>query len=116
MVDHELHRLQRIDPGGIALHLRHRVAHRGEIDDDRDPREILEQDARGAKRDLALQWFRRIPARQRFNIALRNGAPILETQQVLQEDLERIREAFEIETGFLERTEAEVAVRARPDF
>ena len=35
VVDHQLGRGERVDAGGVAAHLGHRVAHRGEVDDGR---------------------------------------------------------------------------------
>jgi hypothetical protein len=42
VVDHELRGLQRVDLGGVAAEVVHRVAHRGEVDDRGNPREVLE--------------------------------------------------------------------------
>ena len=52
MVDDEFDRLQGIDLGGIAAEPNHGVAHRREVDDRRNPCEILQQNAGGLKRDL----------------------------------------------------------------
>src|ERR1700686_319704 len=62
MIDDQLHRLERIDRLRVAAHRRHRVAHRRQVDDDRDAGEILEQHARRAKGDFALAWRLRRPA------------------------------------------------------
>jgi len=52
VIDHELDRDQRIDLRGIAAEIRHRVPHRGEVDDGGHAGQVLEQDARRHERDL----------------------------------------------------------------
>ena len=43
----------RVDAGGVSAVGDHRVAHGGEVDEDGDASEVLEQDARGHELDLA---------------------------------------------------------------
>ena len=45
VVDHQLGRDQRVDAPRITTEIRHGVAHRGEIDDRGDARQVLEKDA-----------------------------------------------------------------------
>ena len=54
MVDDEIDRRQRIDLLRVAAELRHRVAHRGEIDHGGHAGEVLHQHARRPERDLAV--------------------------------------------------------------
>jgi hypothetical protein len=49
VVDHQLRRLQRVDPAGITPQPRHGVAHGGEVHDCRHPGEVLQEDARRVK-------------------------------------------------------------------
>jgi hypothetical protein len=53
VVDHELGRDQRVDARRVAAELRHRVAHRREVDDGGHAGEVLHDDARRRERDLA---------------------------------------------------------------
>ena len=50
VVDHEVARHQRVDTRRVAARARHRGAHRSEVDDGRDAREVLEHDARRLER------------------------------------------------------------------
>ena len=64
VVDHQLDRLQRVDPGRVAAEVAHRVAHRREVDDRRHAGEVLEQHARRARR-RSRGWARRSRPRSR---------------------------------------------------
>ena len=54
VIDHELDRLQRVDPVRIAAEPRDAVAHRRQIDDRRHAGEVLQQHARRRERNLSL--------------------------------------------------------------
>ena len=60
VVDHELHRYQRVDPVGVSAQRAERVAHRRKVHDRRDAGEVLHEDALGGEADLAPCW--RAPA------------------------------------------------------
>ena len=106
MVDHQLHRRERVDLRGIAPERAHRVAHRGEVHHRRHAREVLEQDPGGGERDLGRGLRRGVPPRQRLDVGGGDAAPVFVAEQVLQEDLQREGQAGEVET-FREAVEPE---------
>ena len=77
MIDHELHRLERIDAAGIAAEPDDPVTHRGEIDDGRNAREVLQQDARGRERDFALRRTLHVPGGERLDVRGLHEAAVL---------------------------------------
>ena len=79
MVDDEFDRLQRIDFGGIAAEPNHGIAHRREVDDRRNAREILQQHAGGLKRDLGALGRGR-PARERLDVSPCHRRAVLGSQ------------------------------------
>ncbi len=97
MVDHEVGRDQRVDPAGVAAEGRHRVPHRGQVDDGRDAREVLEDHARGQERDLRVAAGARPPAREAPDVGVGDDAAPGVAQQVLQEDLDRDRGAVQVD-------------------
>ncbi len=101
VVDDELGRQQRIDLLRIAAEVAHRVAHRGEVDDRRNAREVLQQHARGRERDLVARLGLRVPRGDGLDVAL-----VAEAEHVLEQDLERVREPLDVEAA-LQRVEAE---------
>ena len=109
VIDDELDRLQRIDLARVAAEPDDAVAHRGEIDDRGHAGEILEQHARRHERDLLLA-----PCdvtshpRQRLDVVGVDEPAVLAAQQVLEQDLQRIRQPRQPrKTGLLERRQAE---------
>ena len=52
VVDHELHRLERVDPIGIAAEAQNPITHGGEIHHGRDPGKVLKQNPRRRKRNF----------------------------------------------------------------
>ena len=62
VVDHELGGDERVDLGGVAAEVGHRVAHRGEVDDRGHAGEVLHHDARGREGDLLGRLGVRVPA------------------------------------------------------
>ena len=54
MVDDQIHLDQRIDPTGVFAGSLHRRAHRGQVEDRRHPREVLQQDPRRKKRQFGV--------------------------------------------------------------
>jgi hypothetical protein len=77
VVDDQLHRLQWIDGLGLTTHRRHRVAHRGQIDDAWNAGEILQQHSCRSKRDLAFAALA-APARECLDIFFRNRTSVFE--------------------------------------
>ena len=88
VVDHELGRHERVDLGRVTVHLRHRVAHRGEVDDRWHPGEVLHQHPRRRERDLLARVGLGIPPRERLDVLGAHGVAVLVSQQVLQQDLQ----------------------------
>ena len=68
MVDHQIGRDDRIDAARIETARHHRVAHRGEVDQQRHAGRIRHQHAGRMERDLAVQRRRVRPARQRGDV------------------------------------------------
>ena len=123
VIDHQLHRLQRVDAIGVAAERDDRIAHRGEVDDAGHASEILQEDARRHERDLLLATGGRLPLGERADIAGLDEGVVLAAQQVLEEDLHRVRQARDAaeprlfergETVYLHllATQAEVGARA----
>ena len=84
MVDHELRRDLRIDRLRVAALVTHRVAHRRQVDDRGNAREVLQQDARRVERDLLRRLGAGDPARDRLG-------PAAGAQHVFEEDPKRVR-------------------------
>ena len=101
VVDHELDRDQRVDLLGVAAEVGHRVSHRGEIDDGRDAREVLEQHAGGCEGDLAARLVGRHPAGDGLDVLARAVA-----EHVLEQDPQRVGEPLDVPL-LLERVEPE---------
>ena len=107
VVDDEFHRLERVDPVRIAAEAGHRVAHGREVDDGRHAREVLEQDPRGREDDLLLDVRRVIPVGQGLDVARLDRRAVLVAQQVLEQDLQRVRQARDAgKPGLLEGGQA----------
>ena len=92
VIDDELHGLQRVDLLRVAAERDDAVAHRGEIHDAGHAREVLQQDARGHERDFLLPRRRDVPARQRAHVVGLHEPAIFAAQQVLEQDLQRVRQ------------------------
>jgi hypothetical protein len=115
MIDHQLGGLERIDARGVAAHAFHRIAHRGQIDDGRNAREVLQQHARGRKVDLAARQRLRFPAGECLDVFLRIRQACLVAEHVLQEDPQRERQSADVEALLLERVEPEHLEAAAAD-
>jgi hypothetical protein len=92
MVDHQFHRLERIDARGIATELDHTVSHRRQVDDGRHTGEVLQEHARRHERDLALRAAGDVPPGQSRDVFLLDERPVFLAQQVLQQDAQRVRQ------------------------
>jgi hypothetical protein len=94
MINDEIDRHQRVDLLRVSAELRHRVPHRGKIDDGGNAGEILHQHARGTESDLLVCGTAVLkPGRHGHDVALGNGAPVFEAQQILEQHLHRERQA-----------------------
>ncbi|GAC1442532.1 MAG: hypothetical protein NVSMB59_05470 [Vulcanimicrobiaceae bacterium] len=83
VIDHEFDRLQRIDGFGIAAHIGHRIAHRGEIDDARYAGKILQEHPGRAIRDLVFAARRGIPTGELDDVVFRDATPVFESDEIL---------------------------------
>jgi hypothetical protein len=109
VVDDQISRHQRVDPGDVATEFGHRIPHRGQIDDSRDPCEILEYYASRQERQLhALPFpgWSRFPSCKRLH---RLGVDKLASgvaKCVLQKDAHGERQGVEVcQPLFFERLE-----------
>ena len=88
MIDDEIHRDEGVDALGIAAQRHHRVAHGGKVHHGGNAGEVLHQHARRAIGDFLLGLAAVVqPVRDRDDVFLRDGAAILEAQQVLKQHL-----------------------------
>ena len=102
----------RIDLSRVATALRHRLAHRREIDDGGDTGEILHQHAGGAESDLVLGGPGLQPGAHRLDVVDSHRTAVLEPDQVFEEHLERKRQALDVpEAGRIgSRRQAEIII------
>src|ERR1035437_49651 len=114
VVDHEVGRRERVDLVGVAAHLGEGLAHRREVDYGRDAREVLQEDARGAEGDLAVGRLPHVACREGLDVLLCDGAAVLVTEEVLEEDPERERELLDLRELLLEGLQAVDRVVRRP--
>ena len=95
VIGHELDGQKRVDAPYVASQVPHRIAHRGEVDRRGHAGEVLMHHAGGGESDLAVRLRGRLPVRERFDVGRANGEPVLGAEEVLEEDLERVREPFD---------------------
>ncbi len=107
MVDHQFHRLLRIDQLRIAAELGHGVAHRRQIDHRRHAGEVLQQHPGGGKGDFLLRRGLRLPTGKRPDIIGGDGDSVLVAQQILEQDAQRIGEPVDGESGLRQRRQPE---------
>ena len=109
VVDHELHRHQRVDLGGIPAKVLHGVAHRGQVDDRRHACEVLHQHARRPIGDLVGGLVLGGPRRHGLHALV-----LAVSQKVLEQHLQRVRQAGHVEL-LLKRVEPEDLIRLAAD-
>ncbi len=115
VVDHQLGRLQRVDPRRVAAQRPHRIAHRRQVHHRRHAGEILQQHAGRPERDLTGRLRGRLPAGQRLDVRGGHGVPILVPQQVLEQDPHGVGGSPNGEARLLQRLQAGDPVRAARD-
>ena len=93
VVDDEVGGDEWVDLRRIAAVARHRRAHRGEVHHRGDAGQVLHQDAAGHERDVPR---RSGPGRQRPHVVVRDVARAGAAEQVLQQDLDGLREAADV--------------------
>src|SRR5207248_3270697 len=86
VIDDEVHRHERLDDFRIATEFFHRASHRGEIDDQRNAGEILENNACDHERDFLVRRRLRIPARERLDVLPPDFLPIAISQNRFEHD------------------------------
>ena len=111
VVDDELGGDLRVDGGRVAAERDHRLAHRGEVDDRGDAREVLEEDARWAGRRSPGRLGVRVPAGDSPHLVGAAVAQGLGAEDVLQQDAERVRKPGDVG---LARQSVEPRDRMRP--
>ncbi len=93
VVDHQVHRNQWIDLGGVAAQPLHRRAHGGQIHHGGNSGEVLEDHARGLERNFAGRGSLGVPLGQRDDVFFRHQRAIAVSQQGFQKDLDGKRQA-----------------------
>ena len=102
VIDDQLDGLQRVHLVRIAAEPDDAIAHRREVDHAGHAGEILQQDARGHERHFALRGALHVPRRERLDVGLLHEPAVFLAEQVLQQDLQRVRQAGDVgESGFL---------------
>ena len=97
VIDHQLGGRERIHALRIAAERDDGLAHRREIDDARHAGEVLHDHARRREGDLVSAAAAFGSQReQRLDVALRDVDAVLEAQQILQQDLQRKRQAVDV--------------------
>ena len=92
VVDHQVHRHQRLDHFCIAAHAIHRRAHRGEIHQQRHTGEVLQNNPRHDKRDLVIAGVFGIVGGQIGNVLVADLKSIVIAQQAFENDPDRDRQ------------------------
>ena len=80
----------------IAAEAHDRLAHRRQVDDARHAGEVLQDDARRREGDLVRGRGLRVPVEQRLDVGARDVDAVLEAQQVLEQDLQRVGQARDL--------------------
>jgi hypothetical protein len=92
VINDEFHRLQWIDLLWIATEPHDAIAHGCEIDDGRYAGKILQQHAGRREGNFFVHAGGDVPARQGLHMFGMDESAILTTQQVLEQDLQRVRQ------------------------
>ncbi len=93
VVDDQLGRGQRVDLRRVAAELLHGLAHGGEVHDAGHAGEVLHDHAGRRELDLLRGLRLRVPAAERPDVVGGDVRAVLGAQQVLQQDLEAVRQA-----------------------
>ncbi len=93
VVDDQLGRRERVDLGGVAAEVGHRLAHRRQVDDAGHPGEVLHDHARRRELDLLVGLGIGVPAGECLDVVGGDVGAVLGAQQVLEQDLEAERQA-----------------------
>ena len=115
VVDHQFDGLKRVDFLGIAPHLPHRIAHRGQVDHRGNARKVLEQNPAGAEGDLTLRVGLGVPAGQATNVVGCDARAVLVAEQVLQQHFQREWQPSHVELVLAEGVKPVVMVSLSSD-
>jgi hypothetical protein len=92
VVDDQLGRDQRVDPGRVTAELPHGLPHRGEVHHGGHTREVLEDHPGRRERDLGVRLGLRVPLGKRGHMLGGDVLPVLVPEQVLQQDFQAERQ------------------------
>ncbi len=106
VVDHQLDRLEGVDPLRIAPHGHHGVAHGRQVDDGGDAGEVLKKHAGRHEGDLPRGDRLRVPAGQGLDLVRGDRRAVLAAQQVLEQDAQGIGETGDVESPRLQRVQS----------
>ncbi len=116
VVDHQIDRCQRIDLLGIAAQPLHRLAHGRQIDHGGNTGQVLHQHPRRHEGDFFSRFYLGIPVGQRFNVGFVDVMIVFLPEQILQQDLQRYRQARDIlKSRLLQQIEAKNIVALAVD-
>ncbi len=111
VIDHQVGRLQRIDPGRVAAHPPDGVTHGGQVRHGGHAREVLQKDARRDEGDLSRRRLR-TPRGQGGDVVRFDRVTVLVAQEILQEHPQREGQPVGMAHAcFLQRVQAEHLVR-----
>jgi hypothetical protein len=92
VIDYQLCWRERVDLGRVATHICHCLTHRGQIDYTWHTREVLHDHSGRCELNLFAGLGVRIPARQCPNVIGGDIGAVFGAEQVLQQDLEAVRQ------------------------
>ena len=90
VVDDQFRRGEGIDLPRVTAELADRLAHRGEVDHAGHAREVLHDHAGGGEGDFMGRGSLGLPVEEGLDVLARDVHAILEAEQVLQQDLQRV--------------------------
>ncbi len=94
VVDDQLGGDEGVDLRRVAAELLHGFPHGGEVDHGRDAGQVLQDHPGRGELDLGIGLLLRVPVRQRFDVGGRYVDAVLVAEQVLQQDLQAVREVL----------------------
>jgi len=121
MVDHQFRRVQRVDAFGATTQAHDGIAHGRQVHHTRHAGEVLQNDACGGEGDLVGRGRLRVPLQQCFDVGAGHAHAVLEAQQILEQNLQRVGQSRELvlrqrrETPDLVRAITRIERRARAE-
>jgi hypothetical protein len=85
---------ERVDLRRVAAKFPHGLAHRGEVHDGRDAGQVLQDHPGRGELDLGVRLLLRVPVREGVDVLFGDVDAVFVAQQVLEQDLQAVREAF----------------------